>query len=333
MKKAFAVYLTFALFFVLTACTPDDKKKDDTIVTGSALVLTDYSARLTGYVNLSLELGDAEFGVIYDKKESLEDGFKVRVRSLDENNHFTVTISNLLEPGTTYYYKSYIQNGEVTKYGEVKSFTTTKTQLPTEDVVDLGMVIKGEDGISYKLYWAKSNLTSDGLCQNPGLCGDFYAWGELFTKEEYSWSNYLWCDGSSEDITNENITKYNKLNDVVDFSVLDLTDDVAHYVLGGNWRMPTASEWGILRKECTYTRTGLNGYGGTLFTASNGNSIFLTRDEGPVHREFRPDFYWSSSLNLDNPISAKCFSALQVATASTSRCAALQVRPVFYVLI
>ena len=45
-------------------------------------------------------------------------------------------------------------------------------------VVDMGIIMTREDGTTYKLYWAKSNLCESGLCANPEDYGDYYAWGE-----------------------------------------------------------------------------------------------------------------------------------------------------------
>ena len=56
--------------------------------------------------------------------------------------------------------------------------------------MDLGIVVTRADGTTYKLFWAKSNLSNDGLCDNPEDYGDYYAWGETKTKSDYSWSTY-----------------------------------------------------------------------------------------------------------------------------------------------
>jgi len=74
-----------------------------------------------------------------------------------------------------------------------------------------------EDGTTYKLYWAKSNLSTSGLCANPKEYGDYYAWGGTEPKIEYSVSTDEW--GS---------------------------DDAAREVLGGKWRIPTDAEWTAL---------------------------------------------------------------------------------------
>ena len=129
MKKYLFALAALLLIF---ACTPENNSnnggggqnnQDELTVTGEALDITDYSATLTGYANLPFELGDAEVGIMYDKQQSFEDAKKVAATGLDGNNKFTVSVTGL-EPSTTYYYKSYVQNGMAVKYGAVRSFTS-----------------------------------------------------------------------------------------------------------------------------------------------------------------------------------------------------------------
>ena len=48
-----------------------------------------------------------------------------------------------------------------------------------------------EDGTTYKLCWAKSNLCETGLCADPEDYGDYYAWGEMEPKETMWRLRYL----------------------------------------------------------------------------------------------------------------------------------------------
>ena len=47
-----------------------------------------------------------------------------------------------------------------------------------EGAVDMGIVMTREDGSTYKLYWAETNLCESGLCQRPEDLGDYYAMWE-----------------------------------------------------------------------------------------------------------------------------------------------------------
>lgn len=164
--------------------------------------------------------------------------------------------------------------------------------------VDLGMVITREDGSTYRLFWAECNLGAS----KPEDYGDYYAWGEVEPKNEYSWDNYKWGN-----YYKNSLTKYNHESSrgyVDNKTVLDLEDDAAHVRLGGNWRMPTFDELYVLNASGKFKRTWTtqNGVIGNLYTSSiNGNSIFLPSSG---HRSIWDDddtgiswFYWGSTLN------------------------------------
>ena len=58
-------------------------------------------------------------------------------------------------------------------------------------------------------------------------------------------------------------------------SPLPLSKDTARVVWGGDWHMPTKEQMEELKSNTTYTWTTVNGVNGGLFTAQNGNSIFI----------------------------------------------------------
>ena len=168
---------------------------------------------------------------------------------------------------------------------------TVKNPVPAV-AVDLGLSV----------YWATCNIGANA----PEEYGDYYAWGETETKENYDWSTYKWCNGSSN-----TLTKYNtdsSYGTVDNKTILEPEDDVAHVKLGGSWRMPTDAEWTELRENCTWTWTTQNGVNGYIVTASNGNSIFLPaagdRYDTSLCDAGSDGYYWSSSLYTDNPFIA-----------------------------
>lgn len=169
-----------------------------------------------------------------------------------------------------------------------------------EGAVDLGL--KTAEG--YRLYWAKSNLSTNGLCANPEDYGNHYAWGEIEPKSEYNWTSYKWwynngvtkyCQDFSEDCWDGNGSPDNK-------TVIAPEDDAAHVKLGENWRIPTYTEWMDLTTSCTWTWTTENGVSGSSVTGANGNKIFLPAaglpsDSGSgLIYEGKEGDYWSSSL-------------------------------------
>lgn len=202
----------------------------------------------------------------------------------------------------------------------------------TGDALDLGIVMTRTDGTTYKLYWAKSNLSDKGLCTNPEDYGDYYAWGETAPKENYSWSTYKFRTSSSGPFSKYNTSSY--YGTVDNKTVLEPEDDVAHVKLGGKWRMPTDAEWTELLTKCTWTWTAKNGVNGYKVTGTNGNSIFLPaagyRYDTDLDFVGSYGFYWSSSLYTDDPSNAwyVYFGSDEVFRYLGSRYLGLSVRPV-----
>ena len=340
MKKIVSALFAFALLFAFVACTPEDNNGENgegqndpekLATTGEASDVTDCSATLTGYTNFPYEPRDAEVGIMYDKSQSFDGAKKIAAAGLDANNKFTVTATDL-EPSTTYYFKAYFQEGTVEKYGAVKSFTTKELKIP-DTVVDLGIAMTREDGTTYELYWAQSNLSTGALCAHPEDYGEYYAWGETGPKSNYGWSSYKFGKTSSGPYSKYNTRKI--FGTVDNKTVLEAEDDVAHVKLGGRWRMPTDPEWTELRAKCTWAWTTQNGVNGFLVTASNGKSIFLPaagyRREANLNDAGSIGAYWSSSLDKDSPYYAwfTRFHYAGVDNASYFRSDGFCIRPVF----
>lgn len=98
-------------------------------------------------------------------------------------------------------------------------------------------------GLPSGALWADKNIGA----ATPEDVGLYFQWGDTqgYTAEQvgneegqkgFRWADYKWSiDGSST-----NFSKYNALDSK---TVLDPEDDVAHAIMGGNWRMPTFEEW------------------------------------------------------------------------------------------
>ena len=234
--------------------------------------------------------------------------------------------------------------------GEVSAecIVTVTVSDPPAGAVDLGIMMTRGDGTTYKLYWAKSNLSDKGLCTNPEDYGDYYAWGEIDPyyssqdpltwkggKTGYNWASYKWCNGSYSTLTKYNTSS--SYGNVDNKTVLESSDDVASVKLGGKWRMPTGAEWRELMTKCTWTwTTNYNGTGvtGRIVTATNGNSIFLPAAGGRLATDLNfvgsDGNYWSSSLSTDRPRYAwdVGFGSDNVYRLSSFRCYGFSVRPV-----
>ena len=203
-----------------------------------------------------------------------------------------------LSASTTYYVRAYATNSYVTIYGSEMSFTTLEGGSGGDhDYVDLGL--------PSGLLWATCNVGAD----TPEDYGDYFAWGETQPKDYYHWSTYQYCNGSINTLTkycNNSSYGYNGFTD--DLTTLLPEDDAATANWGSDWRMPTKEEWQELYNNTTHTWTTQNGVNGRLFTASNGNSLFLPaagyRNGSNLNYAGGGGDYSSSSLNTDGPYNA-----------------------------
>ena len=209
---------------------------------------------------------------------------------------FSSTLEGL-SPNTTYYVRAYAVSDNGLAYGNELSFTTLEEGSDDHDYVDLGL--------PSGMLWATCNVGAN----SPEEYGDYFAWGETQPKVLYDWSTYQYCNGSGSTLTKycDNFSYgYEGFTD--NLTTLLPEDDAATANWGSDWRTPTYEEWEELLNNTTSTWTTQNGVSGRLFTASNGNSIFLPAasyydgssliDAG-IHGR-----YWSSILNAGNPYGA-----------------------------
>lgn len=153
-------------------------------------------------------------------------------------------------------------------------------------------------GLPSGALWATCNV---GAATENDL-GEFYAWGETETKDNYSWSNYKWCTGTQPKSTNPSITKYCDRGGygTMDGKVsLELEDDVANVKWGGDWHIPTQAEFNELMSNCTVKYIKIaNKKHVYKFTGPNGNSIVMPASGEKYDTDFTEDdfCYWSADL-------------------------------------
>lgn len=200
--------------------------------------------------------------------------------------------------------------------------SNTHGTINGHDWVDLGTGVK----------WATTNVGA----QLPEDYGDYYAWGEVETKEtqktDYSWSTYKWCNGHFDELTKYNTDRNYGIVGIK--TELELIDDVARQKWRGSWRIPTDAEWTALRQKCTWTWTNVNGVKGYRVVGRNGNSIFLPaagyRYYADLINAGSSGGYWSSSLYTYFPSNAwfVLFDSGNVSRIDNYRCLGRTVRPV-----
>ena len=191
---------------------------------------------------------------------------------------------------------------------------------PPMEYVDLGLSVK----------WAKWNLGATA----PEESGDFFAWGETSPKSEYESDNYRFSEKG------KGLVKYNSKDNygsVVDnLKQLELCDDAAHVILGGDWRMPTAKEIKELNDNCSFSRTTINGVKGSkLKSKKKGYTdrwIFFP-DTGFKSGEevlgCKEGFYWTSSLYTRRPDCGLMIFCNNWDDDRSDRYHGLAIRPVF----
>ena len=228
---------------------------------------TDITAIVDTYVSSSTEITACGFYWGTNPNPTEADNNVVLENALGDIKQALVDLT----PNTTYYVKAYATNSYGTSYSEVVSFTTLAESAFT-DYVDLGL--------PSGLKWATYNVGAS----TPEEYGNYYAWGEIDTKNRYTEENSVIYGESMSDISGN--AQY----------------DAATANWGGDWRMPTEAEMHELVNECTWTWLLQNGTWGYKVTGPNGSSIFLPvagyRGESSLNHAGSDGYYWSSAPNF-----------------------------------
>ena len=158
-------------------------------------------------------------------------------------------------------------------------------------------------GLPSGIKWASCNVGAE----KPEDYGNYYAWGEILPKEDYSLATYKYANGAYDKLTKYcNNASYGDNGFTDNKTTLEPEDDAAHMNWGGSWRMPTDAEWNELYANCIWTWTTQNGVNGYQVTSkTNSNSIFLPAAGYRLGTRLRRvgvyGYYWSSSLYEGDP--------------------------------
>lgn len=167
-----------------------------------------------------------------------------------------------------------ILNGEDSKQNNEVNEVYEKKELQTgvhngHEYVDLGLSVK----------WATSNIGAKAYYEY----GKYFTWGDInsIKHDEY-------CKTFGEEIY-----------DIAGDKEYDAA--LSHW--GGQWRLPTKTEFEELIEKCTIKEKIVGKYNGCLVTGPNGNSIFLPMAGLSQNAEFDDKFvgeignYWSATSN------------------------------------
>lgn len=129
-------------------------------------------------------------------------------------------------------------------------------------------------GLPSGTLWATCNIGAE----KPEEYGDYFAWGEVEPKTEFTTENYKYGTPNLMSTGALFLYKYcsdSNFGDVDNLKELNSEDDAASQKWGGQWRMPTVIEQDELRDYCVWSKETLNGINGYRIVGPNGNSIFL----------------------------------------------------------
>lgn len=190
---------------------------------------------------------------------------------------------------------------EINCFAQGKITRTTRQQSQTSKPKELSpkVIVSEPDGylnghgyvdlgLPSGLKWATCNIGAS----SPEGHGDYFAWGEIYTKSSYPGDNSLTYGKSVETLKSEWIINSN--------GELTKSHDAASSKWGFSWRMPTKKEFDELVDKCEWQWTERGGKNGYKVTGPNGKSIFLPSAGRRVGSSLiyagELGYYWSSAV-------------------------------------
>ena len=162
------------------------------------------------------------------------------------------------------------------------------------------------------LKWAKCNVGAETETDY----GYYFQWGDIEdkTNSDCRWESYKHCNGSHNKLTKYCVdNKYGSFGTVDNKTTLDLKDDAATQIMGGDWRMPTKGDFQELLDNTTnesVTNFNSSGVSGRKFTSKTDESKYIfipasgVRFGSLLGYQGYDGYIWSSSLNASNPNNA-----------------------------
>ena len=195
---------------------------------------------------------------------------------------------------------------------------------PSHDYVEIG-------GIK----WATMNVGANSITDT----GLYFQWADTqgYTADQVGDGEGLKYF-SEDDCIYYNDGSYTKYNEGDSKITLESTDDAVTAAWGGNWRMPTVSEFIALGEAVNTAWTQVNGVSGMMCTdkTDETKTLFFPAcgyaNYGGVGNVGSSGYYWSSSLNADYGDSGAYFLSFDSRSVywddSNDRCYGYSVRGV-----
>ena len=226
MKKTLLLLSAIILFFA--GCNKDPEVTPMK-VTSEVTHLGGDTVMITGSYEYMMNIEGGEFEIRYSLNEDMSSAQSEKV--VPVGNDFSVTLTGL-DRDKQYYYRFYFSGKYNSFETEVQRFNLgdgddgddsgSDSEIAGHEYVDLGL--------PSGLKWATCNVGAE----KPEDYGDYFAWGEIETKSEYTESNSLTHGKQMDDISG------------------DVQYDVAAANWGGSWRMPTKDEMIELVSNCEW---------------------------------------------------------------------------------
>ena len=235
------------------------------------------------------------------------------------------------------------RSGRVTANAEGSCIITCRATDGSGVYAECQVTVGGEIVVPEEHEWVDLGLPSGTLwatcnvgASSPEAYGNYYAWGETFTKINNTWNTYKYSS-----ITGTTLTKYctsPSYGTVDNKTELEPSNDAATENWGTSWQMPSLDQFKeLINSSYTYTEwtTTPNGVKGRKITSkSNGKSIFLPaagyRNDAGLSNDCSDGLYWSRSLYESDSRNGWCldFGSSYINTNHDYRCYGRSVRPV-----
>ena len=279
--------------------------KKECTIDGGFLLSADYAL-------LGLQLtGNREIGKIVLYRNMLEDNTS---KDGEETESYTLLCPNVMLSADPTLFYIVVLPGEWKNGFTIEVFakdkttvleTFKKTSSITFEAENAAIMPKKHVTMTYEYVdlglpsgtlWAKCNIGA----YTETDAGLYFQWGDTqgYTADQvgvdkiFDWAHYKFG-------TRDNLTKYNSTDGL---TTLQLADDAAYANMGEDWSVPTEVQYQELINNITsewvtdYNGTGVSG---RLFTAENGNTLFLPAAGIAFESQFFFEYsgqYWTSSL-------------------------------------
>ena len=275
---------------------------------------------------------------------TLTKGFSISFHASDEYCVYTRTSTQ----NNTFHRNKFKHIGKFKTTGNGWEWTYNSRGIVKADQ-ELDMGVFQINGKNYRLIFAKSNLTKDGLATNEYDYGDYFAWGA--TEPWYSSATQTWKNDKPGGYTTDNAPYYKGTKYAEDGKNLEAADDAARQILKGDWQIPTKEIWMAL-EYANHEQVYWGPEGKWTFDQRDGriNGISIVRNDrsnqllflpaaGYVSRtEFKDvgsiGYYWSGTAKSDErAYRLQCQDGHVTHTDNNNRHVGVPVRPVRLVAV